>query len=287
MFFMIIIFFRIIFIYFVFLMLGFTVTDDAGQVLVSRKPFKRIVSLAPHITETLTAIQADAEIVGVIRGDKNKSVTNCVQVGTYSGLDVEKIISLKPDLIITWNKMFYRELVLLKKMGAPYYVSNPKSLKDISTTILNFGTLTGHEKIAHEKAYEFQKELARISKRYQNKSQVTVFYQIGSYGLLTINKTSWISEAIKRCGGRNIFDENSLLVKEISLEALYQMNPDVILTDSSQSNWKYHWQKHFPYLKAVKRQKLYKIQADLIDQASPKLLKGLNFICQYLEQARN
>src|SRR5579872_5561235 len=88
-----------------------TVIDDAGNTIHLEKPAHRIISLAPHITETLFAIGAGHDVIGVISGsDYPQAAKGLPKVGNYRDIDLELVISSHPDLIIAWSHSFARQL---------------------------------------------------------------------------------------------------------------------------------------------------------------------------------
>lgn len=275
-----------VFLILVCLALACEVTDDSGQLIRLQTHAQRIISLAPDITENLFAIGAGDQLVGVISGsDYPTPAKNILPVGSYLGLDIEKILALKPHLIVSWGTNFSKQLQLLKNWGIPIYITNPRRLEDIPRTLINLGCLSGHELKASAVAESYLQRLKDLSARYQSQQQVSVFYQIGSYSLLTINKTSWINQVIQLCGGINIFAHTHSLVSEVGWEAVLAANPQVIVSDATQADWQMRWQA-WPQLSAVKNHFFLKIHPDLIDRASPRLLDGARQLCAYLQMVR-
>lgn len=262
------------------------VKDDAGNTLHFEKPAKRIVSLAPDLTETLFAAGAGERIVGVVSGSDYPAAANKIaKVGSYSGIDLEKTISLHPDLIVTWGNNFPREISAFKKLGIPVYVSNPARIEDVPRTLRYLGCLAGVEKFANHAADNFSRVWRQLQKQYQTQKPVTVFYQIGDYSLITINKKSWINQVIALCGGRNIFANMTSLSTEVSWESVVMANPEVIITDATNDSWTSRWQR-WQSISAVKNNHLYNIPPDLIDRAGPRLLEGAKRVCERLRMAR-
>jgi len=263
-----------------------TVTDDSGQRIHLEKPAQRIISLAPDLTETLFAIGAGRQIAGVVQGsDYPPAARKITQTGSYSGLDLEKIVTLRPDLVVTWSTTFSRQLGVLKKFGIPVYQSEPRHLEDIPRTMNNLGCLTGTEKIARLQAQAFSRRLAAIRGQFHNQKQLAVFYQLGSYSLITVNKNSWITQVITLCGGRNVFAEAVSIAPEISWESVVTANPDVIITDATNPDWKKRWAA-WPEIRAVKHDFLFSVDPDLIDRPGPRLLDGAALICKDLQSVR-
>ena len=124
--------------------------DEMGRsVTIPSRP-KRIVSLAPNITEILFALGLDREIVGVTMfSDYPKAAGSKPKVGSFVNVSLEKVASLNPDLIIGTADGNKKETVeQLEQIGFPVYVINPGSFKEILETTLNIGVITGREKQA-------------------------------------------------------------------------------------------------------------------------------------------
>ncbi|MBA3660854.1 MAG: cobalamin-binding protein [Gammaproteobacteria bacterium] len=262
-------------------------SDDVGNVINLTKPAERIISLAPDITEILFAIGAGSKIVGVIQGcDYPAGAKKIPIIGAFHGLDLERIIALEPDLIITWGHTFAHQLAPFKKMGIPIYVSAPHKLKDIPRRMRAFGELTHLGEEASAQAKLFEQTLAAIKKRYSAKSKVRVFYQIGTYTWMTVNKDNWINEVIELCGGENIFKEAQGVAPNVSIESILAEDPEVVITDTQKSDWQKAWQP-WSALSAVAANAFFAINADLIDRAGPRLLKGAQQMCNALESSRH
>ncbi|VVC75268.1 Vitamin B12-binding protein [Aquicella siphonis] len=263
-----------------------SVADDYHHLVQLKQPARRVVSLAPDITEILFAIGGGERIAGVIQGsDYPPAARQLPLVGSYQGIDLEKIISLRPDLIVVWGNSFARPLEVLKKMGVPVYVSEPRQISDVPRTMQNLGCLLGQQEKAQDAANAYNQRLARFAKQYQHVSRLRVFYQIGFPALITINKNSWISEIITLCGGVNVFADTRFPAPEVSRESVMAADPQVILSDADQAGWKTEWLK-WPGISAVRNGQLFTIPADLIDRPGPRLLQGMERVCQSLQQAR-
>lgn len=268
-------------------LIGCAVIDDAGNHLQFNKPAERVVSLAPDLTESLFSIGAGNRVIGVVGGcDYPLAAKKIPRIGSYSGIDLEAILSLHPDLIVVWNDMFSRDINKLKKCGIPVYVSRPRYLEDVPRTLKNLGCLTGTVSKANSVAAHFSQQLISLQQQYQQRQPVNVFYQIGSSSLLTINQTSWINQVIALCGGRNIFSGAKTAVPEVTWEAVVVRNPQVVISDATDSHWRDRWQRWL-LITAVKEKKLFSIDPDLIDRAGPRLSLGVAQVCEDLQKARS
>jgi iron complex transport system substrate-binding protein len=263
------------------------VVDDEGVVISLQKPAQRIISLVPDVTEILFAIGAGSQIVGAMQGsDYPLAAKQIPVVGSYMGIDLEKIISLHPDLIIRWGSSFSQPLSILKKMGIAVYTNEPRKLLDISHAMQNLGCLTGKTAEAGKQADFFVQRLRALSKQYQNKKKLSVFYQIGAYSLITINRESWINQVIAMCGGQNIFAQAKFTAPQVTWEAVLAANPQVVMSDALSPAWKSSWLK-WSKIAAVKNNDLFTIHPDLIERAGPRLLQGAERVCESLQSVRD
>jgi iron complex transport system substrate-binding protein len=263
-----------------------SVYDDSGERIQLNKPAQRIISLAPNITELLFAVGAGDRIVGVSSGcDYPPQVKNIPVVGSHRSLDLETILTLRPDLIITWTGSTRRQLEKFKRLHLPVYLSSPKNLTDITKTFTNFGKLTGNETIAEQAAQTFSEHYDKLNKTYQQQPRIKVFYQIWQKPLFSVGHNSLISQLIELCGGDNIFDRVKNPSPEVNLEAVLAANPDAIIGGSHEPNWQNMWLR-WPQLKAVQMHAIYSIDPELLQRFGPRILEGADRLCEDLERAR-
>ena len=251
--------------------------------VVLQQPARRIISLAPDITEILFAIGAGEQVVGTVGGDFPLAAQKILRVGTYTGLDREAMLALQPDLIISWHGAFRRELSFFRSMNIPIYVTHPEQLSDVARTIRNIGCLTDHSKKADTLANQLLKETNQLKEIYQRKKRMKVFYQIGN-SLFTINQHSWINQIIELCGGQNIFRNNRFVAAAVNLEEVIIANPEMIISDGNKS-----WSRSsqiFRGTRAFQSHFLFHINPDLTERAGPRLIDGAKQVCIMIDKAR-
>ncbi len=265
------------------------VVDDGGRVVRLPRPAARIVSLAPHITETLFEAGAGDLVVGTVRySDYPEAAKKIPRIGDHAMLDLERIVALKPDLIIAWfHGNSERQLAKVRALGIPVFESRPKSLAGISSSLLRMGELTGREKSARRAASRYAARLEALRAEYAARSPVRVFYQVWRKPLLTINGDQIISDAIRVCGGRNIFADASLLVTAVDLEAVAAANPDAIVAsgtgeeDDLFDDW-----RRLPDLRATADHGLILLRTETLGRPSPRILEGTAMLCRQLDAVR-
>ncbi len=265
-------------------------TDDAGHRLHLERPAQRIVSLAPHVTELLFAAGAGSKVVGVVQhSDYPPEATRLPQVGSHTRVDLEAVAALKPDLVIAW-KSGNRDAQLdrFNALGIPVYVNEPRSLEAVAQSLEQFGRLAGTEAAANAAAAGFRQRQSALAARYRERPPVRLFYQIWNSPLMTINDEQVISDAIRLCGGVNVFGGLKQLAPRISTEAVLAANPEAIIASGmadSRPEWLEQW-KRWPTLAANAGGNLFFIPPDLIQRHTPRLLDGAERLCGQLEEVR-
>ena len=271
-----------------------TVTDDAGQTVTLAQPARRIVSLAPHVTELIYAAGGGDRIVGTVSySDYPPQARDIPRVGDNKALDLERIAALKPDLIVVWRHgNAQKQTDRLRALGMPLFYSEPRRLESIPENLERLGTLMGTEAVATQAAADFRQQVSALRKTYSDRPPVTVFYQVWQQPLMTLNGQHLVSDLLTLCGGRNLFAKEAPLVPTVSVEAVVAGNPEVMLTagmgatrpDKPLADFSM-WEK-WKQVTAVARNNLFIVDGDLVNRAGPRVVKGAAEICKDLEVAR-
>jgi iron complex transport system substrate-binding protein len=265
-------------------------TDVGGVTIRLAAPAKRIVSLAPHITELLFAAGAGERVVGnVDYGDYPPAAKALPKVGGYSRLDLEAIVALKPDLVMGWESGNAPASVAgLRAMGVKVYLSQPNRIEDVAGELELIGRLAGTETTANAVAAAFRERYARLTARYSQRPAVPMFYQIWKQPLMTVNGKQIISDAIRVCGGRNVFAQLPILAPTVTVEAVIAANPEAIVASGmgdARPEWLDDW-KRWTTLAAVAKDNLYFVPPELIQRHTPRILDGTEKLCEHLETVR-
>lgn len=266
------------------------VTDDGGHAVTLQRPAQRIISMAPHVTELLFTAGAGDRIVGTIRySDYPPAALAIPRIGDSFALDSERVISLKPDLIVVWlHGNSEGQLEQLRRLGIPVFSSEPRRLADIASTLRRFGRLAGTGEISENAAAKFEQRVSALRSRYAARPAVPVFYQIAERPLLTINREHIIDDVIRVCGGRNIFSNLGALTPMVSPEAVLAANPEAIVTSGGEAGNAIGfgiWSK-LPSLLATRRQNFVLLNSDTISRQSDRILDGTQALCDELERVR-
>jgi iron complex transport system substrate-binding protein len=265
------------------------VTDDAGAEVVLREPARRIVSLAPHATESLFAAGAGAQVVGTVKhADHPAEALKVPRVGDSGMIDLERIVSLRPDLLVVWlHGNSERHLEALRKLGIPMYYTRPARLHEIPDSLVRLGALAGTEAQARRTADAFSARLARLERSYAARSPVRLFFQVWEKPLLTVNGTQIISDAIRVCGGRNVFESEQLLVPTVDVEAVVRARPEAVVGTAApeQADGFSVWRR-LPAFEPTARGNLVSLRTDALGRPSPRILEGVQMLCEALEGVR-
>jgi iron complex transport system substrate-binding protein len=266
-----------------------SVRDDDGRTVTLPQPAARIVSLAPHATELLFAAGAGARIVGTIRySDYPEAAKRIPRIGDERMLDIERIAALRPDLLVVWrNGNPERQLEQLRRLGIPIFYSQPRHLPDIPDSIERLGQLAGTAPAAEAAAAAWRGRYDALARRHARQPTVRLFYQVWDKPLYTLNGEHIVSDAIRLCGGENIFADLKPAAPAVSIEAVLQADPEAIVgsAETGASGGVGIW-KAYPNLTAVRRGNLLDVDGTLLNRPGPRMLDGAAQLCAGLEEVR-
>ena len=255
--------------------------DEMGRRVDIPSPPQRIVSLAPSITETLYYLNLGKRIVGVTEfSNYPDEARRKPKVGSYINLNIEKIISLKPDLIIAIADGNKKESVdALERLGYSVYAINPRCVKDVFRTIVNIGKITDCVDRANKLIKELKSRINYIESRTRGIERPRVFFQIGINPVVTVGKDTFHNDLIKMAGGLNISGNEKAKYPRYSMEEILLNTPDIIIISSMDRGGgfdrkKREWMK-WKSIPAVKNGRIYVIDSDLVDHPSPRIIDGL------------
>jgi iron complex transport system substrate-binding protein len=267
-----------------------SVVDDTGQRLHLDPPALRIVALAPHLAELVFDAGAGERLVGAVRGsDHPLAVRQVPGVGNAAGIDVERVLLLRPDLVLAWasgNRA--SDVARLEGLGLRIFRSEPRTVDDIATTLRRIGHLAGTFPAADDAARRYEAALARIAPPAADRQPPAVFIQIWDNPLMTVSGEHLTSRLVARCGGRNVFASLPVLAGSVSLEAVLAANPALIIATVApgrEQAARLFWQR-WPNLSAVAAGRVHTIDADLVARATPRIVEGLKRVCSWVAAAR-
>lgn len=255
------------------------------------KPNKpRIIALAPHIVEMLFSIGAGEQIIATTEhSDYPLQAKAIPRVGNYARLQIEQILALKPDLVIAWKTGNPSDdLQRLEKLGLNIVYSQPNQLQDVASELRMFAKLSGKLHGGEPMASLYEQRLKALAENYEQKTPVTVFYELWSQPLTTIAGNAWPQQVLALCQVTNPFVAAANDYPQIGLEQVIVVNPDIIIQPRSAGEVNknaVNWQR-WPQLHAVKREAIIHPDADQLHRMTPRVLDEADRLCQQIDALR-
>ncbi|WP_333990895.1 cobalamin-binding protein [Pseudomonas sp. S3(2024)] len=253
----------------------------AGPVLASL----RVVSLAPSLSEIVVELGSADLLVGVLdAGERPAALKDVPSVGRYGQLDMERLLSLKPDLLLLWpGSVGPAQRDQLKRLNIPTYVAEPHNLEQLSAQIETIAAQLGRPERGTKLAADLRQKLDDLRQRYRRDTPLTVFYQVWDKPLYTVGGGQIISDALEVCGARNVFADLSLPAPQVSIEAVLQRDPQVILAgDQGQLD---AW-KAWPQVSAVAHGQLLLISDKGLERPSGQMIEATAKLCHLIAPER-
>jgi iron complex transport system substrate-binding protein len=259
----------------------------AAMPAVHAAPARRIVSLAPNITELLYSAGAGERIIATVEfSDYPAAAKRLPRIGDAFRIDYERVLALKPDLIIAWRDGTPPTIVEeLRRLKQPVRELQIADLDDVATGLRELGSWTGTSTVAARVADEYLARLTALRSAHKSDTPLTVFFEISQTPLYTVNGRHPISEVIRLCGGRNVFGDLDQLAPAVGVESVLARNPDVILAADDEPEALPYWRR-WPQIKAVREGNLYAVSSDRISRATVRILDGAAEVCERLGDVR-
>ncbi|NLU10479.1 MAG: cobalamin-binding protein [Tepidanaerobacter acetatoxydans] len=259
-----------------------TLTDQMGREVTIEKLPERIISLAPSNTEILFTLGLEDRIVGVTDFcDYPEAAKSKEKIGGFSEPNIEKIISLQPDLILA-TSMHQKPVEELEKLNVPSVVLDPKDFEDVFTSIEIIGKATGQD----DKAAAIVGDLKARVKDVDDKvikltedERPKVYYEIWPSPITTAGPGTFVNDIIQRAGGENIAKDAKKAYPQYSQEMIVAKNPDIIIFShhgsSNQSAEDILNRQGWESIEAIKNNKVFYVEENLVQRATPRLVDGL------------
>ncbi|HKC54167.1 MAG TPA: ABC transporter substrate-binding protein, partial [Burkholderiales bacterium] len=174
----------------------------------------------------------------------------------------------------------------LERIGMRVFVTETRALADVPRIVRLVGALAGSAEVAETRARQFENEIAGLRERYAGERRVAVFVEIWHTPLLTVNGGHLISDALRLCGGRNVFSAAKTLTPLVSREQILDARPEVMVTGGFGSEALQAW-RGLESVPAVRSRRIYAIDPDRLHAQGPHVLEGVRALCERLELARN
>jgi vitamin B12 transport system substrate-binding protein len=256
----------------------------------SSPTLNRIIALSPHSVEMLFAIGAGDRIIATTKFANYPAQAESIpRVGGYNGIQIEKILTLKPDLIIAWmdgNKI--EDIEKMERLGLNVYRSKTRSLDNIPNELIKLGKMIGLTDSGRHAAEAFNARIVKIRLENKHKTPVKFFYQLWDEPLRAMAAGSWINTVMAACGGENVFNDPMLDYPEVSIENVLIAAPEAFVIPSHHGSYTASvdkWRK-WPEIPAIANDQIYFIDGDLLHRFSTRVLDGMEQVCKAFDKVR-
>jgi iron complex transport system substrate-binding protein len=266
--------------------------DSLGRRVELPAPARRIVSLSPEATEALFACGAGPAVIGdTTYCNYPNAALALPKIGGFSPetVSIEKILSLKPDLVVTGGRIHAQIEATLTKLGIRVFAYEPQSFVDIADGMMALGELAGAKDAGIRAAATFTGAVEKV--KYLTSSLPTwrrpkVFWEVSDEPLMTCGRKSFAHQLIDTAGGRDIFSDLNGPWPVISSEEVLTRSPDYILSPDDMGDMisaaKLSARPGWAAIPAVRDNRLFLLPADLVSRAGPRLASGLLAVLKVL-----
>ncbi len=252
-------------------------------------PSPRIVSLAPSLTEIVYALGKQEHLVGVTQHcNYPPSVKTKPKVGGLKNINLELVLSLKPDLVLcTEDGNDLTQLKKLKELGLSLHCFQPANLQEVLESILQIGDLLSAQEQAEKLVKELKDREKKIEQKLKNTQAVKVLVVFQHSPLICAGPGTFASDLVKKAGGINLADDAPLPYPVYNQELVIKKSPEVIIdtamsSDTQSRSRALKFWSRWEELPAVKNQRIYLLNPDLLTRPGPRLFLGLEQLAQLL-----
>lgn len=255
---------------------------DGDEIVLEAEP-ERIISVGPNITELIYSLGAEEKLVGRTEYcDYPEAVLSVDTIGTLYTPDIEKILSLEPDLVIASTHFKEESKTQLEEAGIPVLVLYEKTdVAGVYNMIDTMGTALNTVEAAQDVAADMKERIQSAEDKVKGAEPVSVYYVVGfgESGDYTAGGDTFIHGILTAAGGRNIAEDVSGW--SYSVESLLEADPEVILLSEEEYDG---FITTAPYneLSAVKNGKVYTIDTNMLDRQCARNADAIEEIARLL-----
>ena len=264
-----------------------TFVDDSGRKLYFAKAPRRVLSLAPSLTEMLFAIGLDEQIVGVTNFcNYPPAAAGKPKVG-YTQPNLESLLALSPDMVAAPGELLRADvLAKLEALKVPTFIFEAKSLEHVLAHIHTLGRIFERSSAADALTRHMRERIAEVSRRVQTVERKRVLYVLSSHPLITVGPNSYIHQMIELAGGINVAAGTSGAYPRLSMETVLEKDPEILVfpvgsTESVPEHEQQTW-KRWTGLSAVQRHRLHVVSSDALNRPGPRVVEGLEQLAQVI-----
>jgi len=241
---------------------------------------QRVVSLAPNLTEMAFAAGMGDKLVGVSAySDYPAAAKHIEQVADWQGINVERILTLKPDLILAWRGGNpQRPLDQLASFGIKILYLDPQTIEQVAQALDQLATYSAMPQLAQQAAEQIRQQQRRLAARFTHQLPIPVFIQFGTQPLFTAAANTLQSQIVTLCGGKNVFADSRVPWSQVSREQVLMRHPQAIVIAGSRQQAQVitaFWQ---PALKLP----VIALNPDWFSRAGPRIMLAAQQLCLQL-----
>jgi iron complex transport system substrate-binding protein len=262
-------------------------TDGYGRKVAVRAHPQRIISLAPNVTEILFALGLGDRVTGVTSYcDFPEEAKTKEKVGDTLNPNLERIIALKPDLVVISTASQLENLTSkLDELRIPVYVTNPRTVREVVVSIRDLGEVTDAKAKATEIAAEMERRIGSVESRVKDLPKPRVFYVLQTGPLITAGRDTFINDLINLAGGQSISGEETAAYPQFSRETALARTPEIIVAPANHGTElvrEEDLRRDFAVTPAVRRNRIVRVNPDWVDRPGPRIVDGLEQLAQGL-----
>jgi iron complex transport system substrate-binding protein len=266
------------------------VRDDTGRTLTLPRSPQKIVSIAPGATEMLFAAGAGRFVIATVEfADEPAEARRVPRIGDNNAIDVERVVALRPDVVVVWEGGNNAgQVAQLERLRIPLYRHRVERLADFPDSLRRLGVLAGTKAEAEKAATNVESRLMELAKTYGTGEKLSVLLEVWNRPIYTVGGSHMMTDALRLCGARNIFDELQQKGPAVDLEAVIARNPQVIIAVAPPGiaqEWLGEW-KRYANIQAVRSGALVPFEDQRLSRLGPSALDGTEALCQAIEGVR-
>ncbi len=260
------------------------IEDDLGRRLTIPERVERVVSLAPNLTENIFAVGAGDRLVGVTTYCNYPEEARKIQkIGDTVSPNMEAIVALRPQIVFVSTASQIENFArTLEEQNIAVFVTDPQTMEDVLTNLRELGEIFGTLERTTILLNELQERLLAVDEQVRGRPKARAFVQISKEPLFTIGKESFLTEMIGRAGGESVTREVATAYPKLNKETALALDPEVIILSDSEDNREPN--DVFKNSKAVKNNRVHRIDADIISRPGPRLVAALEQLAEALHR---
>lgn len=265
------------------------IEDQMGRKNIIKKIPERIISLSPSNTEILYVLGLEDKLVGVTDYcDYPETAKSKEKVGGYDKPNIEKIISLEPDLVLA-TSAHQKPVEQMEKFDIPSIVIEPDNIDEMLESVMLIGKATGSAEYSKKIVLKLKQRLKRVDEKVANISdeeRPKVYYELWHTPIMTVGPGTFVNDIINRAGGENIASDANKDYPQYSQEEILAKDPDIIIFSyhgkSQQSKDDILERPGWENINAIKNNNVYCVDEDILLRPTPRLIDGLERIAEVI-----